>query len=315
MTRVFLCHSSKDKTFVRRLANDLERYGINIWIDDREIRVGDSLRETIEKGLASSDYVLVVLSNEALNRPWVKEELNAAFAIEKERDRKVILPVLIEQCEVPIFLKDKKYADFSTNFAQGFDDLLRAFDADGKWISFTTLETTNCTVLLDILRLDGSKVKYEKKQTVRCIANEAVDYVESYSPDGRIGNFKVTPGVIDQTWEEGGLTLIRTLFPNKLKRGDIINRTFSCVWYDSFTNDSEEYWQERQDHPSTNIEVLVRFPKGRPPKRWKTYEREGSSLRPTKWQAERVEIKGKPALRLFIDRPRWLYGYFLRWYW
>ena len=184
----------------------------------------------------------------------------------------------------------------------------------GKGTTSVVLETLMCTVSLNIQRLDGSKVDYKKVQKVRCLGNEVDSYIESFSPDGRISNFSVDPGTIDTIWQEGGLTLIKTLFPKKLRRGEVATRTFRSVWFDSFTNNSE-YWQERQDHPSKNVEILVRFPKGRPPKYWSTYEREGSTIRPTKWQTERVELNGKPGLRLFIDRPRMLYGYFLRWQW
>ena len=109
MTKVFFCHASRDKALVRHIVGELERYGIDVWIDEREIRVGDSLRQTIEKGLLDSEYVLVALSKVAIERPWVIEELSAALAIEKERGAKVILPVLLEDCEIPLFLRDKKY--------------------------------------------------------------------------------------------------------------------------------------------------------------------------------------------------------------
>ena len=45
MDKIFICHSSNDKVFVRKLANELERHDIDIWLDEREIKVGDSLIE------------------------------------------------------------------------------------------------------------------------------------------------------------------------------------------------------------------------------------------------------------------------------
>lgn len=43
MSSIFLSHNSKDKEFVRRLANRLESYGVKVWVDEAEIKVGESL--------------------------------------------------------------------------------------------------------------------------------------------------------------------------------------------------------------------------------------------------------------------------------
>lgn len=91
MKKVFICHSSKDKKLIRKLADALEQHGVRVWLDEREILVGDPLRETIELGLSDADYVIVALSKTALKSTWVRKELSAAFAIENERDSKVIL--------------------------------------------------------------------------------------------------------------------------------------------------------------------------------------------------------------------------------
>lgn len=64
---IFLSHSSKDKFFVRTLAEHLNRYGINVWLDEAEINIGDSLTEKIGKAIESTDYVGVVLSHNSIN--------------------------------------------------------------------------------------------------------------------------------------------------------------------------------------------------------------------------------------------------------
>lgn len=66
MPSLFLSHSSVDKPFVEKLANDLVRVGINVWFDKWAINVGDSLTWRIEEGLQANDYLALVLSPEAL---------------------------------------------------------------------------------------------------------------------------------------------------------------------------------------------------------------------------------------------------------
>ena len=48
MSSIFLSHNSVDKPFVRKLANDLRRRGHYAWVDEAEIKVGDSLIDKIE---------------------------------------------------------------------------------------------------------------------------------------------------------------------------------------------------------------------------------------------------------------------------
>ncbi len=51
--------------------------------------------------------------------------MNAGLALELEKRDVFVLPILIEHCSIPLFLKDKKYADFTKGFQHGLDELLR----------------------------------------------------------------------------------------------------------------------------------------------------------------------------------------------
>ena len=59
----FIAHASEDKLeFVRPLAEKLTELGLKIWYDEFELKVGDSLRGSIDRGLVNSKYGIVVLS-------------------------------------------------------------------------------------------------------------------------------------------------------------------------------------------------------------------------------------------------------------
>ncbi|GAB5561391.1 MAG: hypothetical protein SynsKO_30380 [Synoicihabitans sp.] len=122
----FLSHSSSDKPFVRQLAADLTKNGVSVWLDEREIGVGDSITEKVGQGLAESDYFLIALSDNSVNSAWVQKELNQALVTEIEKRQVHILPLKLSDCEIPTLIKDKKYADFSTNYKQGLGDLVNA---------------------------------------------------------------------------------------------------------------------------------------------------------------------------------------------
>jgi hypothetical protein len=89
----FISHASEDKnSFVRPLARQLTELGLKIWYDEFELRVGDSLRQSIDKGLVNSRFGIVVLSTAFFDKNWPEYELNGLVAREIE-GQKVILPI------------------------------------------------------------------------------------------------------------------------------------------------------------------------------------------------------------------------------
>jgi len=89
----FISHASEDKEeFVRPLAEALKEAGYDIWYDEFALSVGDSLRRTIDKGLAASRYGIVVLSSAFFAKNWPQYELDGLVAKEMEGE-KVVLPI------------------------------------------------------------------------------------------------------------------------------------------------------------------------------------------------------------------------------
>jgi TIR domain len=90
---VFICHASEDKhTVARPLANELSARGLRVWIDESEIRLGDSLRDAIDMGLAHSQFGVVILSVHFFAKDWAKSELDGLITREIN-DKKIVLPV------------------------------------------------------------------------------------------------------------------------------------------------------------------------------------------------------------------------------
>jgi hypothetical protein len=127
---VFISHSSKDKPFVRQLAADLTANGVQVWLDEQRIRVGESIPEKIAQGLAESDFFVIVISANSASSDWVKREMNTALVTEIERRKVTILPVRIDATPVPEAIKDKKYTDFAVSYNAGLNELLEAVRAD-----------------------------------------------------------------------------------------------------------------------------------------------------------------------------------------
>lgn len=114
MTTIFLSHNHQDKPFVRELASYLRRYGVRVWVDEAEIKVGESLTEKVGGAIKENEFLGVVISKNSVDSPWVKKELQVALQRELRENRVVILPILLDNSEIPPFLLDKLYADFSS---------------------------------------------------------------------------------------------------------------------------------------------------------------------------------------------------------
>ena len=89
----FISHATEDKlTIAEPLAKALIQMGANVWYDNLTLKIGDSLRESIDTGLANSRYGIVILSETYFRKFWTSKELNGLF-IKQEDGEKVILPI------------------------------------------------------------------------------------------------------------------------------------------------------------------------------------------------------------------------------
>lgn len=90
---VFISHASEDKDeIVRPLANELKSHGLRVWYDEFELKIGDSLRQKIDRGLANSRFGIVVLSKKFINKGWTNYELDGIVS-KAVSGEQVILPI------------------------------------------------------------------------------------------------------------------------------------------------------------------------------------------------------------------------------
>lgn len=183
MPSLFLSHSSADKTFVEKLAKDLEGVGVNVWFDKWEIKVGDSLTGKIEESLQANDYLGLVLSPAAVASEWVKAELSAAWCRQMSSRKIVVLPILYQDCEIPFLLEDRKYADFRTSYDEGFMALCAAL---GLKHSEALSENNWCLFMGD----READWKYYREQEYKRLVTRLVDRARQYNWSSWTGGTK-----------------------------------------------------------------------------------------------------------------------------
>lgn len=94
MWDLFISHASEDKeTVVKQLADMLKKYGLKVWYDEFELKIGDSLSRSIDRGLADSTFGIIILSKAFFEKGWTDYELRSLLSREVSKRDKIILPV------------------------------------------------------------------------------------------------------------------------------------------------------------------------------------------------------------------------------
>src|SRR6266478_48970 len=98
--QVFVCHAKEDRnTIVKPLIDAFEKLGISYWYDEDEIKWGDSITQKVNEGLVRSRYLIAVVSEHFVKRPWQRREMNAALSVEASSGRVKVLLLLVGTAE------------------------------------------------------------------------------------------------------------------------------------------------------------------------------------------------------------------------
>lgn len=124
----FLAFNHNDINFARRLDTDLTKQGLRIWFDDRELKPGDPIEETIMRGLESSSAFTVVVSPDSMKSDWVNRLIQQAFDLFKQNGTYPrIIPIMYRDAPLPIEISDFLWVDFRDPnlYEQSTTDLVR----------------------------------------------------------------------------------------------------------------------------------------------------------------------------------------------
>ena len=119
MTTVFISYSTRNHHFAELAGLKLAEEGILLWRDQGQLRAGSDWRMGIERGIAESMAVLVALSGDSVDSPYVTFEW--AYALGKG---KTVVPLRLEPCKLHPRLETVQYLDFSVPGALPWDLLV-----------------------------------------------------------------------------------------------------------------------------------------------------------------------------------------------
>lgn len=116
--KVFLCHASNDKDFVKILYHHLTNDGIDVWLDDQRLLPGQKWETEIPKAVKEADAVIVCLSKTSVTKEgYIQKEIKFAldYANEKPEDAIYLIPAKLEDCDMPSSLKGWQWVVLSSD--------------------------------------------------------------------------------------------------------------------------------------------------------------------------------------------------------
>ncbi len=167
---VFISYSRNDVEIARQVVSFLENECNQcIWIDEREINLGDSFLERMNEGLSSSSYVLVLFSESSLSSKWVQREWLSSLANESI----VLIPVLIEpNITLPVLLRDYLYLNLSSDIQSGLAQLKLFFQKELTEVGSLSTKTRRGEIKLNpnqISLLKGASRREIRLVTQACM--------------------------------------------------------------------------------------------------------------------------------------------------
>ncbi len=93
---VFISYATKNSDFVNRLYADLQDKGVRCWYAPEDMKIGGKILDSLYEGIRTHEKLLLVLSEESVRSDWVEDEVNRAFAEERDRKQTMVFPVRLD---------------------------------------------------------------------------------------------------------------------------------------------------------------------------------------------------------------------------
>lgn len=125
--RVFISYAQEDKEKALKLAQTLKDNDFEIWFDEFNLKLGDSISEKVSQGINHSSYYLLIITKKFLeSSEWVSRELKLMIRSIEEYPNRKIIPLLFEKnIELPNSIKDRIYLDYSSNIDDSNNKLIK----------------------------------------------------------------------------------------------------------------------------------------------------------------------------------------------
>lgn len=279
--KVFISHNSKDKSNAESVGQFLLDQGIDVWFDKWEIKAGESLSDKLSDGLVDAQAFLILMSPNSMSSRWVREELRVALQRRIREDDFRIIPVLLEECEIPAFLLDYVYIDWRIESNERFEALIRALKQISLKPTFIADHNTpKIRFIHTALRIVLIGEKGESAQFQDSFEGQAIlDFSE-------LSRHVYFAGEIQRASISGGLKLIRQIytpqaewtvyFPTGVKAGDLVSVKHEFEIEGCF-GENPSYWTFAVDSPTDMLTFSLNYRDSTPVTNFRVLHRVGQT--------------------------------------
>ena len=209
--QVFISYDSSDTKLAHRIAGDLQRAGARVWIAPSSIHAGESWIDAINRGLEGSSAVVVLLTPRAIDSMWVRQEVNAAIARERE-GRTRLIPLDVEPCDLPPLWSGYQWISFRAGYAPGLKQLKEGLLGRKRRKSQQKVA--------EPVELSGSGTGVSQRDRV-----EVDSYTRLYDAlfprlSGSLRNYILNAVIVDQVFQLGSVTKFSAEFIERLFERD-----------------------------------------------------------------------------------------------
>lgn len=148
---VFISYSQKDIERVSLFASLMAKNGYDVWMDVKSISLGENIISAIAKALDKIDIYMLFISNNSNASPWVAEEINIALTHSIKRNKPRIIPVLLDNCQIPEVLSGRLYLDARKSILSALSQLDREFKCDNTNVTNPTTTQLDKPILTGVI--------------------------------------------------------------------------------------------------------------------------------------------------------------------
>jgi len=156
-TKIFISYSHDDAEVVTRFVQQLSLSGFDLWIDEKDIKIGDYYTSRIFSGIYDSDVYMVFISKNSVESSWVKAEIDFAVTKKIENGKLKVIAVKLDDAEIPITLSNADFYDARFSVGNAAGQFVKEFPVKARRnelqdglaianIGFTMSDTTNVEV-------------------------------------------------------------------------------------------------------------------------------------------------------------------------
>ena len=123
-SKVFISYASPDEHFARMIRNALSRDNVSTVVDQFSLSIGDSISNAISTAIAASDFMIILVSPDALASEWMMREMETLTSLDWQQRAITVIPVKVRPCIVPQYLSRWHTLDLTQSLSRGIERLV-----------------------------------------------------------------------------------------------------------------------------------------------------------------------------------------------